>query len=552
MRQTQRSSDSISTELFNVFIYRMLTLLALIILILSSSSSFAFKDNPGSAKNCSSGSVKGIFDKTNYNKLKTSFDTNTYQSMNSGASASSIPLKIKMIINDINVNTTGNTNTVTGTNANPAIDINRNFKNLTSSSDITLDFQNTENNTSLYLGNVALSVFDIDKSIDRNKAGWDDLVSITGITRNNINIKGAFQGVSGSSVIELANGLQNSSTDSSFNCTSSLDTNCQGSVLFSEDVRSVTLSYTNTNNVTNPTSQRFQFRVDSYCYTPQYTFSGTVFNDNGGMDDVTQADASNSNIGVVPYNNTNYFNGVFNFLSPNAETGIEGSTVELTHCTNGSVYSSQLVNNSVSAIGQYKINVPSTTINGNTNNLCLLESRPGNTYPIRTSTDSIKVNGFSTTKYDYPNNNFGRVIAENAALVLRKAQYVNNCRADINYTDSNLNIAGNTNPNTGFSEDSITDNLNPGQCIAYRITATNRANSPINNFVMQDKLQKKGPGGALVTSVLANPISNTVDYASDSVPIGQNGIVKTNSFVLPLRSKRVFYFNTKYGTTVDP
>ena len=97
MHEIQRFSNSINPLLFSGFVYRMLTLLALMILILGSSSSFALQDNPGSAKNCTSGSVKGIFDKTNYSKIKASFDTNTYQPMNS-ASASSIPLKIKMSI----------------------------------------------------------------------------------------------------------------------------------------------------------------------------------------------------------------------------------------------------------------------------------------------------------------------------------------------------------------------------------------------------------------------------------------------------------------------
>ena len=548
MYQTQRFVNAIASQLFGAYLYRMLALMTAMIFLTISNSSFALAPNPGANLACPASSTKGIFDNSNYTKLKESFDTNTYQPMTSTSSLS-IPLKIKMTIEDINVNTSGNNTTITGTSANPAMDINRNFKDLTSRSDITLDFQNTGNSDSLYLNNVAISAFDIDKNIGSNKTGWDDLVSITGITRNNTKIKGTFQRISGSSVVELGNGLQTSSTNASFNCTAALDTNCQGSVLFSEDIRSVTFSYTNTNNVTTPTSQRFQFRVDSYCYTPQYTFSGIVFNDNGG---ITDANATNANITTGPYaNNANYFNGIFDNTTPNAEAGITGSTIELTHCTNGSIYGSQLVDAGASTIGQYKINVPITTISGNTNNLCLIEknNNTGNVYTIRTNSDK-KVIAFANTTYHYPDNNFGRVIAANAALVLQKYQFVNDCNAStLNYTT----VPTTSDPRTGFSMDSILGNITPQQCIAYRITATNRANNAINDFVMRDVLQKKGVNGAQVTSVLANPPLSTTDYnAAENPAIGANGEVKTKTLTLNARTNRNFYFNTKYGTTSNP
>jgi len=548
MYQTQRFVNVIASQLFGEYLYRMLALMTAMIFLTISNSSFALAPNPGANLACPAGSTKGIFDNSNYTKLKESFDTNTYQPMTSTSSLS-IPLKIKMTIEDINVNTSGNNTTITGTSANPAIDINRNFKDLTSRSDITLDFQNTGNSDSLYLNNVAISAFDIDKNIGSNKTGWDDLVSITGITRNNTKIKGTFQRISGSSVVELGNGLQTSSTNASFNCTAALDTNCQGSVLFSEDIRSVTFSYTNTNNITTPTSQRFQFRVDSYCHTPQYTFSGIVFNDNGG---ITDASATNANITTGPYaNNANYFNGIFDNTTPNAEAGITGSTIELTHCTNGSIYGSQLVDAGASTIGQYKINVPITTISGNTNNLCLIEknNNTANVYTIRTNSDK-KVIAFANTTYHYPDNNFGRVIAANAALVLQKYQFVNDCNAStLNYTT----VPTTSDPRTGFSMDSILGNITPQQCIAYRITATNRANIAINDFVMRDVLQKKGGNGAQVTSVLANPPLSTTDYnAAENPAIGANGEVKTRTLTINARTNRVFYFNTKYGTTANP
>lgn len=181
----------------------------------------------------------------------------------------------------------------------------------------------------------------------------------------------------------------------------------------------------------------------------------------------------------------------------------------------------------------------------------MLESRTGASYPIRTSSESRNV-GFSATTYNYPNNDFGRVISENAALVLRKAQYVNNCPSTINYTATTINTAGNSDPTKGFSESSINGSIVPGQCIAYRITATNRANIDINNFVMTDVLQQQGKGGAMVTSVLANPALSTTDYtATENPAIGTNGEVKTKSLTLASRAKRDFYFNTKYDSIVS-
>lgn len=273
--------------------------------------------------------------------------------------------------------------------------------------------------------------------------------------------------------------------------------------------------------------------------TPKsYTFSGTVFNDNGG---ITAASATNADLTTGPYaNNTTYFNGVFN---PPQEIGISGSTVKLINCAAPStVYATQ----AVSATGTYQISAPAATINNNLNNICLVEERNGNDYPIRTNSNRRTV-AFASGVYSYPNNNFGRVIAENVALVLNKSQYINNCPATLAYTSINQS----TSPNTGFSTAGIRD-IEQGKCIAYKITATNRANINIDNFVMADILQKKGVNNATVTSVLANPALDTTDYDSSSPAIGQNGTVRTKAFVLSPRTKRDFYFNTKYGTTVNP
>ncbi len=274
-----------------------------------------------------------------------------------------------------------------------------------------------------------------------------------------------------------------------------------------------------------------------------YTFSGIVFDDNGGIT-ATQASATNADITNGIYaNNSNYFNGIYNPTA--SEAGISGSTIKLVNCANTStIYGTQAATGSGAAIGQYQISVSSNILNGNTSNLCLIEERTGSTYPLRTN-DSSKTIAFSSSTYDYPNNNFGRVIAENVALVLRKYQYLNDCPSTLTYTS----ISETSTPNTGFSTATIS-NIEPGRCIAYKISATNRANVNIDNFIMRDTLQQKGVSGATVTSVLANPALSTIDYtASDNPTIGANGEVKTKTFVLGPRTKRDFYFNTKYGTT---
>ena len=281
-----------------------------------------------------------------------------------------------------------------------------------------------------------------------------------------------------------------------------------------------------------------------------YTFTGFVFNDNGGIDD-SQADATSANISSGIYANTNYFNGIFNLSAP-TESGITGSTVKLVNCAApNTVYATQ----TVSATGAYQLSAPASTISSNSSNICLVEERSSTDYPIRTNASSKTVTILANT-LNYPNNDFGRVITANAALVLRKAQYINNCPSTLDYTATNINTSGNKDPRVGFSESSIENGINgnnliPGQCIAYRITATNRANLAVNSFVMRDKLQSKSDG-ALVTSVLALPALSTADYTSTENPaIGANGEVKTKSLSLPARSVRNFYFNTKYGTTSD-
>lgn len=550
MYKAKKSLNIANAFSFNKYQSQILSLIGFMILSFASISSHALAPNPGATCNGIAGASQSSLTNADYTNLVSAVNTDNYVNI-TGNDGGKIPLQIRVSTNESSTSTVANNLSVISAPSNGstfnAINVNRNFPSNLDFTTITLDFRNSITSQPIFLTNVALSAFDIDYA-NSNGNLFDDFVQITGTTQSGA-INGTFQSIAGSNVIN-ANGLNNSTTT---NCPAkNLETRCQGSIQFNQAVNKVIIRYTN-NPVfvtRTPTNQEIDFRLDNYCYAPQYIFSGTVFNDNGGIDD-TQADASNANITSGTYfNKPNYFNGVFN---PPQESGISGSTVRLTNCANGTTYPTQSVIRDDAPVGEYQISIPKTTLGTNTN-LCLLESRTGNTYPIRTSTDSIKVSGFSPTAYNYPNNNFGRVITENAAIVLRKAQFVNDCPSALDYTASTLNTPGNTNPRTGFSESSISgSDLIPGQCIAYRITATNRANLPVSNFVMRDILQKKGDKGALVTSVLTGPIDNDSNYAlTSSVPIGENGTVVTTESVINSKASRRFYFNTKYGTTVDP
>lgn len=278
-----------------------------------------------------------------------------------------------------------------------------------------------------------------------------------------------------------------------------------------------------------------------------YTFSGTVFNDNGGIDD-SQADAHNAVIDSGLYDNANYFNGRFDtpsnpLSSPPYELGIAGSTVKLVDCASPTtVYATQNTAATGNNIGKYEVTVPLSALGGNTN-LCLIEESSNNSYSVRT-TNSQKVLSFNPSTYNYDNNDFGRVIKANAAVVLKKRQYVHSCSLPLTYSS----IKDSNDPNTGFSINPIS-NIKPEQCIAYKITAINRANVDVDNFIMQDTLQKKGDdNNAVVTSVLALPARENGIY-NDGLNTNDNGTIKTIARTLDKRSDFTFYFNTKYGTT---
>lgn len=545
MQHIQRFPNPIGSQSLSGYVCRMLFLLIVIALLFISNRALAFTANPGATCRGITGAAQGSLLNNDYTNLVNALNTNNFVSI-MGNDSGRIPLEIKISTVESSTSTTLSNFGVIDSGSNRAINVRRTFPNVTAYTDINFEFRNTISSQPIYLTNVALSAFDIDYA-NSNGNSFDDFIQITGVNEAGATISGTFQQINNSNIASFNEGLLTTST---FNCPAkNLGTECQGSIQFNVPVKSVKIRYTNSGRLTaKPTNQEVDFRIDNYCYVPQYIFSGIVFDDNGGIAS-NSASKENDDISTPTSqyaNNSDYFNGVFNTSS---ETGITGSSVKLVNCTDTNiVYANQSIVATDSTIGRYQFSLPISTFSGNTN-LCLIESRTGDTYPIRTSNDNKNV-GFTTTKYNYPDNNFGRVIDANVALVLKKYQYINNCPTTINYTDPNLNISGNNDPRVGFSTGNIS-NINPGQCIAYKITATNRSNLNINDFVMQDTLQKKGVNNSRVTSVLADPPRKPSDF-SDSYTTGQNGTLVTKPFILEKRNKRDFYFNTKYGTTVDP
>ena len=274
---------------------------------------------------------------------------------------------------------------------------------------------------------------------------------------------------------------------------------------------------------------------------PVYVFSGTIFNDNGGIND---ANANANTINGI-YDNARFFDGIFQPAptSP-AEIGINGSTVQLADdCTKSTptVYATKVIPDS--DVGRYQFNILPSELNGRTS-VCLIETRTNSndgSYPIRTTTNQRTVNLIGNT-FNYSGNDFGRVIAKNAALVLEKEQVVNSC------TINSLTALA-------YSKSPVID-VPPGQCIAYRITANNRANLQINQVIVTDILQKRdpnNPNGPKVTSSLNLPERTSVPTRSysDNVQNGSNGTIVTSPFEILAKGKQIFYFNTKYGTTTS-
>ncbi len=279
--------------------------------------------------------------------------------------------------------------------------------------------------------------------------------------------------------------------------------------------------------------------------SPNYVFSGTVFNDNGGL--ILEA----NKLGTV---NSQYFNGIFDPLS--GEVGISNPNlaVRLTDCSaeNTLIPTTlpQAITDTGIKKGQYNFSVSSSALQNKTK-VCIVQVEPENwEYSVDSTTNKREV-ALNTGVYNYNNLDFGEVQANNASLVLVKSQYVNNCDINVNYNGTN----GTPSQTPIFSRDSIT-NIEPGKCIAYRIEAYNRGHVDLKDIRISDKLQTKAQGG-LVNSVFALPVPKGDPaslYTGTTLP---TGTITSEPFKLDkptgtVPTKATLYFNTKYGTTVDP
>ena len=269
MRQSHKFLATLDNSFYRRYLQQMLMIVGFILFSLVSEPVFAITLNNGSAASCPAGSTQGILTNGSYSSLVTSFNNGTYQTVSSQSSTGSsviIPLKIKMSIANFNTGNSNNVATLTSSNY-TAIKFTGSAANSSVRNEITLDFQNTANSEPLFLNKVALSAFDIDK-FSNSTNYWDDNVKFVGTTQSNATVNGVFQSISGSNVINTNGEGLRLGTDA--NCVNNLDSACQGSVVFSEPVKSVKIIYSNTDNETNTsiTSRILDFRLDSYCYQP--------------------------------------------------------------------------------------------------------------------------------------------------------------------------------------------------------------------------------------------------------------------------------------------
>lgn len=291
--------------------------------------------------------------------------------------------------------------------------------------------------------------------------------------------------------------------------------------------------------------------------TPKpYVFSGTVFNDNGG---IAASDLTKQNVSSTFTGNNEYFNGVFD---RNKEKGLADSslTVRLTNCgSNGgtnittSSPNPQTVSSAQATLGQYSFIVEPNTLTNKTQ-VCLIESEPlGWRFSVDTTANTREV-PLAENVYSYLNLDFGEVETNNTALVLKKYQYVHECDDTLNYTATNINSPNIAQPTTGFSLNAA-DNIKPGNCIAYKIEAYNRGHVDLASIQISDILQK-----AVVKSVfhLPTPLgspANLFKSTNQSAVMGQNGTIVSDQFNLSktpqsstTATKAILYFNSKYGS----
>jgi len=298
-----------------------------------------------------------------------------------------------------------------------------------------------------------------------------------------------------------------------------------------------------------------------------YTFTGFVFNDNGG---IAASEGTRQNISTMFTSNDNYFNGIFNNSGNNIESGI-GDTrlqVRLTNCSfNGGkdITGTTAQNISTPAasgmlLGQYRFTVPASVIATlSPQKVCVVQVEPSDwDYNIDTTPNTREVTLVANT-FDYKtesngsrNLDFGEVKANNASLVLIKSQYVHTCNESLSFTS----FQNTEDPTTGFSIKPPTTSVDPGKCIAYKIDAYNRGHVDLKDIQISDTLRTKAQGG-LVNSVFTMPLPKGIPaLLFDGKPL-PSGTITSNIFDLKkptgaVPTQATLYFNTKYRNTTDP
>ncbi|MDA5132080.1 hypothetical protein [Psychrobacter sp. ANT_H3] len=318
----------------------------------------------------------------------------------------------------------------------------------------------------------------------------------------------------------------------------------------------------------NPNSLQLTYGDDWTCTVTNglkpYTFTGFVFNDNGG---ITARESTRQDTSSTFTNNVNYFNGIFNISGNNTESGIGANDlqVRLTNCgPNGGTDIAGTVAQSIPTsapqgllLGQYRFTVPASVVATlSPQKVCVVQVEPRDWEYSVDTTPNFREVSLTPNRFDYKtdstlNLDFGEVQANNASLVLVKSQYVNNCDINANYDGTN----GTPSQTPIFSRDSIT-NIEPGKCIAYRIEAYNRGHVDLKDIRISDELQTKAQGG-LVNSVFALPVPKGDPaslYTGTTLPTGTitSEPFKLDKLTGTVPTKATLYFNTKYGTTVDP
>ncbi|MCG3841578.1 hypothetical protein I3249_02145 [Psychrobacter sp. Ps1] len=267
--------------------------------------------------------------------------------------------------------------------------------------------------------------------------------------------------------------------------------------------------------------------------SPNYVFSGTVFNDNGGL--TLMADV----LGNV---NNQYFNGIFEPAAGEVAISHPNLRVSLTDCGDNDSLIPTTSPLNVLDTGQYTFNVPSSALQG-INKVCLVQSEPDSwIYSVDTTPNKREVM-LAPGTYTYDALNFGEVKINNAPLVLSKAQYVHDCDMNLDYFNTAINQSTDD-ATVGFSAGSIGD-VSPNQCIAYRITAYNRGHIELKDVIIKDPLQS-------AKSSFSNPlpVGNPNDlYISNNLPT--SNIIISQPFNLSASgsnpTQATLYFNTKYG-----